>query len=229
MQQSFALKCLRFCIVGFVGCGEAQPSVAAGGSVEQGLQLPSGASVSVATYAISGPNDFASAGTVPVGDTADVPVVVSHLPVGQGYELAVSATASDGLTVCEGSTTFDVTDGAATLSLIAHLECAVPSGELDFQAIVNICPVLDGLSASPSSLNLGGMSRLVVAAHDSDSGPAPIAYSWSLNGVKLPRQSAPTLSFSCSSLGEVTIAALVSDSDPNPSCADSSSIKVTCE
>ncbi len=228
MHRRFALLWLPSLLIGLVGCGEGHAKKV-GGSAGQGLQVSPDASVTLATYTITGPNGFASAGTVPVGDSPDVPIVVSHLPVGQGYVLDLNATASDGVIVCEGSTTFDVTDINATLTITVHLTCAVPSGDVDLETSLNNCPVLDGLDASPLALYLGGVSSLVVSAHDSDNGPAPLAYSWRVNGVKLPSQTAPTLSFACSSVGQVTIAATVSDGDTNPACADSASVQVSCE
>jgi hypothetical protein len=110
-----------------------------------------------------------------------------------------------------------------------HLECAVPTGNVGLHATLNVCPVLDELSASPLALRLGGVSSLVAAAHDSDNGPALLAYSWAVNGVRVPRHTAPTLSFACSSVGVVTIVMSVSDGDPDPACADSSSVLVSCE
>lgn len=231
MQRLFALVCLPWALIGLSGCGEAH-SNPVGGSVGhgQGLQVSPDASVTSATYTISGPNGFARTGTVRVGDSPDVPVVISPpLPIGRGYKLDLSAAASDGVIVCKGSTTFDVADSSATPTLIVHLECTAPSGSANLQTKANICPVLEGLNASPLNLKLGGVSSLSMAAHDSDNGPALLAYSWAVNGVRLPRQTAPTLSVACSSLGEVTIAATVSDGDPNPTCAGSSSVKVSCE
>ena len=228
MQKHLAFMCLPSVLISLGGCGEAR-SNPVGGAFGQGLQVSPDASVTTATYAISGPNGFARTGIVRVGDSADVPVMVSPLPVGRGYRLDLSATASDGVIGCTGRTNFDVADSSATLTLIVHLECAVPSGGVDLQTKVNLCPVLDGLSASPLALRLGGVSSLSMAGHDSDNGPARLAYSWSVNGVSLPRQTRPTLSFACSSVGEVTIAATVSDGDPDPTCADSSSVKVSCE
>jgi hypothetical protein len=215
-------------LLGVVGCGDERSS-SDRSSVRQGLQVAPDAFVTTATYTITGPNGFASAGTVPVGDSPDVAVVVSHLPVGQGYVLSLSATASDGVIECRGSTSFGVVDAGATLTIVVHLECAVPSGDVDVQSTLNLCPVLDGLDASPLALRLGGVSSLAVAAHDSDNGPTPLAYSWRVNGVRLPNQTASALSFACSSLGEVTITATVSDGHPDPACAASASAKVSCE
>jgi hypothetical protein len=192
-----------------------------------GLQVSPGATVSSATYTIDGPNGFTSAGTVSVGDSADVPVAVGQLPVRSGYQMDVSATASDGVTVCEGSSTFDVTDSSST-TVIVHLVCGVPSGDVSVQGQINICPVLDGLSVSPSDLYVGGVASLMAEAHDTDSGPSPLSYSWTANGVKLSRQTNPALSLACSSAGAVAIKAGVSDGDPDPACADSLSVTINC-
>jgi hypothetical protein len=183
----------------------------------------------MAVYTVTGPNGFASAGSVPVGESADVPVTLSQLPVGQGYMLVLSATASDGVIVCEGMTAFDVTDATATLDLVVHLSCAVPSGDVAVEATLNVCPVIDDFSASPLFVYLGGVSNLAMVAHDSDNGPAPLAYSWAANGLKLPGKISPALAFACSSVGMVTITAFASDGDPNPTCASQSSVAVTCE
>jgi hypothetical protein len=93
------------------------------------------------------------------------------------------------------------------------------------EAAVNVCPVLDDLTASPLNLMVGGAATLTTAAHDSDNGPAPLAYSWAANGLKLNGQTATTLRFACSSVGLVTLAASVTDG----ACKDILSVKVSCE
>ena len=223
-MQAKLFICLPFLLLGAVACGQRDPSPL-GGELGEGLVVSPGVTVSSASYVITGPNGFTSAGTVPVGESPDVIVTVSQLPVGQGYELHVSGTASDGVTVCDGTATFDVTDANATLALTAHLECAVPTGTVDFVASVNVCPVLDDLTASPLNLKVGGVASLSTAAHDSDDGPSPLAYFWAANGLRLSGQTAPALRFACSSLGDVTIAATVSDG----ACKDILSVKVSCE
>jgi hypothetical protein len=85
------------------------------------------------------------------------------------------------------------------------------------------------LDASPMDLALGGVARLTLSAHDTDTGPAPLAYGWTVNGIKLTKQTGTSLGFACSSAGEVTIAATVSDGDPDPACADTSAVKVNCQ
>lgn len=215
---------LSFFLLGAVACGQRDASPL-GGELGEGLVVSPGVTVNSASYVLIGPNGFTSAGAVAVGDSPDVVVTVSQLPVGEGYELRVSGTASDGVTVCDGTATFAVTDANATLALTAHLECAVPAGTIAFEASVNVCPVLDELTASPLNLKVGGVASLSTAAHDSDNGPAPLAYSWAANGLRLNGQTAPALRFACSSLGDVTVAATVSDG----ACKDILSVKVSCE
>ena len=228
MQKQFAWVFWPTLLIALVGCSQNNFNGSAG-SFGQGLQVSPTASVTQATYTITGPNGFASAGTVPVGETPDVSVTVSNLPLGGGYQLFVSGTASDGMTVCDGSATFDVAELNETRTIVVHVTCGIPVGDVSIEATLNVCPVLDGLSANSVSLNLGGSTRLDVSAHDSDNGPGLLAYSWSVNGVKLSQQTSPSLNFSCTSRGDVNVAATVSDGDPTPGCADSSSVKVSCQ
>jgi hypothetical protein len=208
------------------GQGGATRGSEASGSIGLALQVSPGGVVSEATYTISGPNGFASAGTVAVGDSPDLAVVVSHLPLGIGYEMDVTATSSDGSTNCDGTATFDVTD-TDTATVIVHLICGAPTGDVNVTGRVNICPVLDSLGASPSQVAVGGIVLLTSAAHDADNGPAALSYTWTANGADL-KQRSQNLSFACSTLGTVTLKVTASDGDPNPSCADTMAVDIRC-
>jgi len=228
MQTHFVLAAVAALSLGLTGCGQASPG-AASDSIGQGVQVSPSGTVTSATYTITGPNGFASAGSVPVGDSLDVTFSVSQLPVGQGYEVDLSAIASDNVTECSGSTAFDVTTPNSMTTLTVHLDCAVNPGSIQVQGTFNICPMIDDFSAAPLVVNVGSASSMSVIAHDADHGPSPLSYAWSVNGVRLPRQTATTLSFVCSSHGDVNVAPIVSDGDPNPTCADTASVKVTCQ
>ena len=221
--RSFVLALLLLC---FAGCGQGQDAQV-GSETGEGLLAAPGVTVSIATYTLSGPKGFTSAGTISVSESADVSAALSHLPVGQGYLLAVSGTGSDGVTVCDGTKTFDVTDGNATSVVVVHLECGVPQGQISVEAPINLCPTLDELTASPVNLRLGGVANLAAVGHDADSAPAPLGYSWTVNGLKLAGRTQPTLNFGCTSLGQVMIGAVVSDGDPT--CNDSATVTVSCE
>lgn len=208
-----------------LACGQS-PSVASR-EVGFGLQLSPGTTVSEAVYTISGPNGFFSAGSVAVGDSADLAVVVGYLPIGTGYELDLTAAASDEQTICEGKSVFDVTDGNP-VTVLVHLVCAVPSGDAIVTATFNICPMIDSLSASPTDVRLGGTVALTSSAHDSDLGPSPLSYKWTINGAPLRPQSTPNLNFACSSAGTFNFTLSVSDGDITPGCADNLSVTARC-
>jgi len=211
-----------------VSCGQASGDGASGARDLLGLQLTPGVSITNAVYTISGPNGFFSAGSVDVGDSADVSVVIGHVPVGSGYELDLTATASDGQTICDGSTLFDVAVDKPSTTVSVHLVCAVPTGDVQVNATLNICPQIDELNASPTDVRVGGVVALTGSAHDTDNGPSPLSYKWSINGVPLKQVLPPILNFVCSSLGTFNFALSASDGDITPGCADTQSVTARC-
>jgi hypothetical protein len=197
------------------------------GSVGLALQLAPGVNVSSASYSVTGPNGYTTSGTVAVGSNSNIPVVLSGLPVGAGYILSVSAIASDGVTTCTGSTSFDVQQ-SATSTIIVHLVCGVPAtGSANLDGTLNVCPVLDSLGASPGEVLIGGSIALDALAHDADNGPAPLTYSWTVDGAPLSGSVASRL-FTCNQPGTFEITLTVSDGSPDPTCADKLSVSVTC-
>src|SRR5882724_5654908 len=95
--------------LGVTACGQgAAPDRAdLHGASGEALQISPGVTVTSATYHVHNDNGFSSAGTVPVGDSPDVSVTVSGVPVATGYEMDLVATASDNMSVCMGTTPFD--------------------------------------------------------------------------------------------------------------------------
>jgi hypothetical protein len=196
------------------------------GRVGLALQIAPGVSLSSAGYSISGPNSFSSSGTVNVGQTSDVPVVLTGLPIGVGYTLAVNGTASDGIAVCTGSAPFNVSASMMS-TVVVHLVCRQPpvAGGVNIAGTTNVCPVLDGLSASPSAARVGGVIQLAAIDHDTDGGPMPLALTWSSSDGSLSG-SAATQPFTCPSIGVFTITAVVSDGEH--ACDDTLALTVTC-
>jgi hypothetical protein len=208
-------------------CGQAPGSAEPPGDLGFGLQLAPGTVVSEGVYNVRGPKNYFSVGSVTVGESADVAVVLGPLPIGTGYELDVSALASDGKTTCEGSTPFDVTS-IETSTVTVHLQCAAPSGDLQVEATINICPMIDALDASPGDVLVGGTVTLASAAHDTDNGPSPLSYKWAINGAPLRAGLPPNLSFTCRSRGTFNFALTVSDGDITPGCTDTVSVQARC-
>lgn len=214
-------------LFGASGCGQASPGDGRGSaSGSEALVLSPGVTVSTGTYAIVGPDDFTSAGTVAIGDSPDLSIVLGGLPLASGYEIDVSAIASDGVTLCDASAVFDVVGPTTTVQV--HLVCGVPEGQILVTGTFNVCPVLDGVDALPNNALIGGKVSLTAFGHDADNGPSPLAYQWATNGVLLKNHPQPALNFFCTTPGVVAVRAGVSDGDPDPTCADSLTTNVSC-
>ena len=216
---------LALVLAGLAGCGQG-PSQGPGSTDTQALVVSPGVEVSSGTYTISGPNDFTSAGSVSIGDSADLSIVLGALPVASGYAIDVFATASDGVTLCQGTSTFDVTGPSTTVSV--HLVCGVPTGDLQLNASINVCPRVDGLDVLPAEAEIGGRMSLAATAHDADNGPSPLSYKWEIHGAPLPNHPQPTLVLTCTAPGTFNVAVTVSDGDPTPGCSDTLPAAVTC-
>jgi hypothetical protein len=70
---------------------------------------------------------------------------------------------------------------------------------------------------------------LAVAAHDPDSGPSPVTYSWSAASGSFSGATSATPTFVCTAPGPVTLTATASDGDATSGCAATMSVVVTCE
>ncbi len=224
---AIAISCLTWVIACSPGSmTENQSSAEAQGRVDFALQISSGVTLVSAGYNVSGPGGFSATGTVSVGQGTDVPVVLTGVPNGSGYNLTVSGTASDGITTCSGSAPFDVTAGMMSTAIV-HLVCRQPAaaGAIAITGTTNLCPVVDGISANPASIAVGGSIAIVAATHDDDSQPGALALSWTTStGAVTGSGSAVT--FGCTTPGSVTVTVVASDGDF--SCNDSLSFNIGC-
>jgi len=212
-------------------CGPTTPGpgqAGAPGAVGLALQVSPGVSVTTGSYTVTGPNGFMSMGTLTVGQSSDVPVVLESVPAGTGYTLAATAVASDGFTTCTGSVPFDVTSGMMS-KVVVHLVCrAQPGvGGVTLNGETNVCASIDGVDAVPTEVLVGGVVGLSAAGHDLDSGPARLTFTWSADTGSLSAIAGPSSVFRCTTAGPATITASVSDGDPGCG-ADSLTIDVTC-
>jgi hypothetical protein len=163
--------------LGTVGCTSHQSDTE--GSVGIALQLAPGISLNSVSYAISGPAGFARSGSIDVSHSGTVSATLGGLPAGTGFTIALTSTDATGSTACMGSAPFSVTAGATT-SVTVHLLChqAPTTGSVLVNGVINQCAVVDGLSANPAEVLVGGTIALAGAGHDSDGGPAALTYHW---------------------------------------------------
>jgi 5'-nucleotidase len=220
---------------GLPACG-AQPSGSeesaakeTAGNVSLGLVLASGATLDAVDYTITGPGGFARSGSLDVSRSSKLSGVIGGLPAGLGYAVSLAGTSTDRSTACSGSATFDVTAHQTTQVTVA-VSCKEKSktGSAQLSGSLNLCPLIDGITLTPSEIFVGASVTLQGLAHDSDAGPAPLSYHWTTSSGALSDPSAPNPSFTCTTLGPATLTLSVSDGDPSSSCGDALSATVTC-
>jgi hypothetical protein len=190
------------------------------------FQVSPGVTLSAATYWVIAPDGTVTTGNVAVGNSATVPVILSGLPTATGYQLIVSGLASDGITGCSGSATFN--SPTPSTGVIVKLTCGTPSspGQALVTATVNSCPIIDGFVANPSAAVIGGSMALQVTGHDPDSGPAALIYAWSADGGTLTGSTTPAATFTCAQAGTFHISVAASDGDAT--CGVAQAFAVTC-
>jgi phospholipase C len=200
----------------------------ASGSVDIAL-VQGGVTLSNVSYAISGPNGFAKSGTINVASSTSVSAVIGGLPAGNGFSITLSATGTDGTTNCGGSAMFNVTAGTA-IKVMVTLDCHQPAktGSIAVNGVVNICPTLNALSASPAEVLVGSSLSLSAVTVDADNGPSPLSYSWTASSGTLTGATTATPSFECITTGPATISVTASDGDTTAGCAAQGSVVVTC-
>jgi len=149
-----------------------------GGTVGLALQVVPGVNLNSISYTITG-NGVSLSGSLDVsGAGAGSSIIIGGIPAGTGYVIALDATSVDGNLHCTGSATFDVARGTTT-AISPHLQCRKgQSGGVGISPVVNICPTVDSLAASPTSANVGSAIALTSVGNDDDHAPAALAYTW---------------------------------------------------
>jgi hypothetical protein len=203
--------------------------VDAASAIGLSLQIAPGSDVSSVQYVISGPAGFSTSGTIDVSDSSTISATLSPIPAGSGFSITLSATSTQPGTTCSGSASFDVA-AHQTTPVTVHLLCheAARTGSVLVNGALNICPSIDGINANPDEALVGSSIALGAMAHDSDQGPASLSYVWTAVGGTLSDPSSPNPQFTCVAPGTATITVTVSDGDPAPNCADTSSVTVSC-
>jgi hypothetical protein len=209
-------------------CGA--PGTESIGEVNLAVVLQGGIVVNTVNYTVTG-SGLSKTGTIDVSHSSTISAVIGGLPAGGPDTIALSATSADGMVNCAGtSAPFSVTPHQTT-SVNVALDCheTPHSGSVLVNGVINICPLVDGVSADPSDIAVGFPVALTVAAHDSDGGPSPLSYHWSAASGAFSDPTSATPTFTCNVPGPVTLTVSVSDGDPTPGCADSLTLVITCE
>src|SRR5688572_7367835 len=92
------------------------------GTIGLALELAPGATLTEATYTLTGPGGFERTVTVRLGGSRNLTTLIGATPPGTGYVLSINGVASDGV-VCSGtSSPFDVISGRTTM-VVLNLQC----------------------------------------------------------------------------------------------------------
>lgn len=203
--------------------GEAEDT----GSIALGLRLANGEVIDSASYTITGPNGFSRTGSIDVSSSNRITAQVVGLPAGSGY--SVTITASDTTGQCSGSAAFVVTAGnTVTVPVSVACHASGRTGSVMIDGVLNLCPTVDGIGASPAEVNVGSSIALSALAFDSDAAPAALSYAWTVSAGTLSSDTAKAPKLTCTAPGAVTVELTVSDGDPAESCAARKAIQVTC-
>jgi Calcineurin-like phosphoesterase len=232
-RTAFLFAALAAGALSLPGCGSSsQGDTSVEGDVGAAglaVSLPGGAVLNTVSYTVTGPAGFIRTGTIDVSHSSKISVLLS-LPAGGPYTIALTGNSSDGSINCMGTSSgFSVT-AHQTTSVTVSLDCheAPRTGSASINGTLNICPQLDGVSASPDEIVVGGSVSLSASAHDTDAAPAALSYAWSASAGTLSSATAQSPSFTCTTVGTATITVTASDGDTTPGCADTQTVTVTC-
>jgi len=195
------------------------------GTVGLALTPVAGVTLNTFSYTIVGPGSFTRSGTVDVTHSTTLSTVVGGLPVGNGYTVTISATSTDAATLCGGSAAFGVSAGT-TSQVSVHLQCRQgdKTGSVFINGVLNACPSIDGIDASPAEALVGSPIALFGRASDADHAPDSIAYRWTASSGNLSNGTTATPTFTCTAGGPVTLTLTASDGD----CSESLTTSVGC-
>ena len=198
------------------------------GEVSVGLVVDPGTTINTATFLISGPQGFSRGGAIDVSRSGTLSTTVLALPPGIGFTISLTAAVVGG-GACAGTTTFDIASHQQTAVVVpilchegARLGSALLTGD------INICPTLDGVTAVPSTVNVGQSTTVAVVAHDPDVMPAALQFAWSAPTGTFSAPAAAVTQFTCTTAGTVTIGIALNDGDLSAGCPVAGAVNVVC-
>jgi NAD(P)-dependent dehydrogenase (short-subunit alcohol dehydrogenase family) len=195
------------------------------GSVDLIATLSDGAAAEVLSYRVSGN------GIAPIAGSVQVPqpqqqfeTLINFIPVGDDYDLDVTAASVDGVFKCQGTTKVSVHQNVTTRVHVA-LAC---TGTKDGKVVINVtvaCPglYLADVTVSPLAVAVGDTIAVLANASDADAGAR--TYEWSAPSGRFDDPSAARTIFHCESAGFVTLNLKVLADN---GCAENHTIEVDC-
>jgi acid phosphatase len=199
------------------------------GSIGVALLVAPGTTLNTVNYLITAAAGGTKTGSIDVSQSSTISTLISGIPAATGYTIALNSTSVEGGT-CMGSAPFDVV-AHQTTAVTVHLDCheAPHTGSVLVNGTLNLCPVVDGITANPASVFIGSTIALSTTAHDSDSGPSPLTYQWTASAGTLAGATTLAPTFTCgATAGPVTVTVTVSDGDTTAGCPAVSTVALNC-
>ena len=137
------------------------------------------------------------------------------------------ATSTDGTESCSGSAPFMVT-AHQTTPVTVPVRCheGAKTGSVLATGAINVCPQIDGVTATPTEVSVGSSIALVATAHDTDAAPTALSYAWTASSGAFTDATTPATRFTCTVPGTATITLAASDGDAP--CNDTAQVTMTC-
>jgi hypothetical protein len=214
---------LLVAIAGFAGgfaAGCSSPHEDNPGDLAVEVFLPDGVALDAVTYRLTGNRIAPIVEVVPVrGMPTTTFVLFSGIPAGRGYQVAVTAISSDGLTNCAAVASADVRANHTT-SLAMPLVCTTRTGMVIVVATFH-CSLISSLVAAPMTTSVGGEIDLRAVA-EGDGGS--VSFAWSAGSGRFSDPTAGATVFTCTSPGTAPITVTVTSGQ----CSDHVTVSVSC-
>ena len=190
--------------------GTVNPKIT--GSIDLDLTIPGGESIEQVAWAVTGPNGLSTvftSGTQTVNALA-VDFLVGAIPAATGYRITLSGSSSSGVT-CTGGANFNIIAHETTTVGVAMACSSAPAGSIG--TLVNgqtyDCAAVTGVTASPTTLAVGGSVTLVAMADAPNAGN--LTYAWSAPSGSFSAATSAQSSFLCTAPGVVPLTVVVAD------------------
>jgi len=196
------------------------------GSVGLALEVTDDVTLDAVSYTISGPAAYTKSGSINVKNSASLSLFIDGIPAGLGYNIALTASGTDGQSSCAGNADFAVSAGSlSNVSVKLQCKLAPRKGSIMVNGTVNVCPVVEALEANPAEVAVGSSIELTAIGSDSDSGPSELSYAWTATSGTLLNEGTPNATFTCTAVGTAVISLSLSDGD---TCPDVRKVSVNC-
>jgi hypothetical protein len=204
------------------GCGDFPRT----GNLALLISVPHEFEVQRVDYKITGEHLIELDGTITAGaePSSMFTRFISHVPVGKGYVVKLSAKSKDGRATCEGTGTGDVKYAATT---VVHVTLACEEdnhGHISIVVAVQ-CPdfAVTSYTVSPLSASIGGTITVAATTSDDSDGGTP-SFMWTASSGTFAMPTEKQTTYTCAVPGPATLTAAAA----NGPCRDSKTFTVMC-